>query len=216
MGALSLATTPDPDLSLTRRERRKLELRAHILETALQLFRKQGFHATKVVEICAAADIAHKTFFNHFNSKQHLLRELAHDSVKKLQAEIDSVRQPGLSTPERLRLFFSTVAQNTADAGPMTRELVSELVHVVDDAKQRTEHAQRLHEAFGAIVKDGVAAGDITRRHDPEVLVEVILGTFYAMMFNYAGIDAFPIKAQAVSLAGFLGDALAPRPEENR
>ena len=62
---------------LSRRERRKLEVRGRILKAAGDLFTQHGFQATKVAEICEQADIAQKTFFNHFPSKQHLLREIA-------------------------------------------------------------------------------------------------------------------------------------------
>ncbi len=51
---------------LTRRERRKREVRGRILAAAVGLFDERGFGATKVAEICERADVAHKTFFNHF------------------------------------------------------------------------------------------------------------------------------------------------------
>ncbi|MFP8874097.1 MAG: TetR family transcriptional regulator [Myxococcota bacterium] len=64
----------DTPSDLGRRERRKLETRARIVAAATELFVEKGFPATKVAEICARVDIAHKTFFNYFPSKQHLLR----------------------------------------------------------------------------------------------------------------------------------------------
>ena len=60
---------------LSRRERRKLEMRARILETARELFSDQGFQETRVADVCERADIAQKTFFNHFPTKLDLLRE---------------------------------------------------------------------------------------------------------------------------------------------
>ena len=78
---------------LTRRERRKHEVRTRILEAAKSLFSEQGTGATKVTEICERADVAHKTFFNHFPSKQHLIRELAGASVQTLLADIEAIRK---------------------------------------------------------------------------------------------------------------------------
>jgi len=60
-----------------RRERRKLEVRGRILAASVELFDKKGIEDTKVLEICERADVAHKTFFNHFPSKRHLLRVIA-------------------------------------------------------------------------------------------------------------------------------------------
>ncbi|MBW2386569.1 MAG: helix-turn-helix transcriptional regulator [Deltaproteobacteria bacterium] len=83
-------TSETPDLG--RRERRKLEVRNRILEAGSQLFESQGIDATRVQEVCALADVAHKTFFNHFPSKRHLLREIAQAGVDQLLLDIEEVR----------------------------------------------------------------------------------------------------------------------------
>ena len=210
---MSIAVPIDP-ADLSRRERRKLELRNRILEAAGELFTQHGFAATKVADICDLADIAHKTFFNHFPTKQHLLREIAHLGMDQLLVDIEEVRKAELSTRDRLLRFFETVAQHSAEAGPMNRELVTELVHVLNDSEEKSESAQKMLDAFGAIVADGLAAGDITKRHDPETLTEMILGAYYVLMFNYANLETFSIRKQAAALARFLGDALAAGPEE--
>ena len=84
----------------------------------LDLFQRHGFQQTKVAEICDGADVAHKTFFNHFPSKLHLLREIAHQGLDQLLVDIENVRKEQPSTPDRLLQFFRLVALHTADAGP--------------------------------------------------------------------------------------------------
>ena len=56
------------------RERQRLELRSHIYETALELFRSRGFTETTVQQITSVAGIGKGTFFNHFPSKDHVLQ----------------------------------------------------------------------------------------------------------------------------------------------
>jgi AcrR family transcriptional regulator len=209
---VSIAEPLPSDLS--RRERRKLEVRGRILEAAADLLTQHGFHATKVADICDRADIAHKTFFNHFPSKQHLLREIANYAIDELLVDIETARKRERSTARRLAAFFSVVAERTAEAGPMNRELVTELVHVVHASSVKSEQARKLHDGFAGIVADGLEAGDVTRRHDAETLTEMILGAYYVLMFNYANLDDYPIEKHATAVARFLGDALAPHPEE--
>ena len=211
---MSASSAPD-FVDLSRRERRKLELRGRILEASAGLFEEKGFKATKVSEICERADIAQKTFFNHFPTKQDVLREIAHYCVDQLRGDVEAVTKAELSTSERLLEFFGHMAEGIIQAGPMNRELVTELVHVLNNGEERSEPATMLLDAFGAIVRKGLDAGEVTRRHEPETLTEMILGAYYVLMFNYANLEAFPIAQHADASARFLADALAPHPDEN-
>ncbi len=55
------------------REQKKALLRNKIYETAMALFREQGYEETTVNQITQRAKVAKGTFFNHFPSKEHLL-----------------------------------------------------------------------------------------------------------------------------------------------
>jgi len=65
--------SPDKRVCKTLRERKKAETRTTVIKTAHQLFRKQGFDATKVEEICEACEISKRTFFRYFPDKEALV-----------------------------------------------------------------------------------------------------------------------------------------------
>ena len=209
-----MATSEPPDLS--RRERRKLEVRNRILDAAIALFDVGGFEATRVAEICERADIAHKTFFNHFPSKQHLLREIARVAVDQLLHDIEDARKQPVGTSERLRFFFERIADNADAAGLMRPELVHEIIRVCHGTDLEPEQARKLHRAFSALVHDGLEAGDVSPEHDPETLTEVLMGTFYALMFNWSNFEAYPLRRNALAAARFLGRSMGatPPPED--
>jgi AcrR family transcriptional regulator len=207
------STESSPELS--RRERRKLEMRARILEAARELFSEQGFQQTRIAEVCDRADIAQKTLFNHFPTKLDLLRAIAQMGIEELMFEIEGIRKADLGTRERIHRFFDTVAAHITAAGPSNRELLVEIVHLISgDATERSDQVRRLHAAFRGIVEDGLALGDVTRRHDPQALTEMILGAYYVLIFNYANLDDFPIRERGHASARILADALAPHSEE--
>jgi len=198
---------------LGRRERRKLEVRGRILEASVERFQENGIEGTTVGEICELADVAQKTFFNHFQSKRELLREIARDGVEKLLVSIEEARKDGSTSAERIERFFEAVAEHADEAGPMQRELLSEIVHIGHESGDGPEQARKLHDAFATIVRDGLAEGDLTRRHSPETLTEMLMGGYYVLMFNWANLDDYPLHARALETARFLVDAMAETDE---
>src|SRR5580704_17255668 len=55
------------------RERKKARTRASLREHALRLFREQGYQATTVEQIAAAAEVSASTFFRYFPTKEDLV-----------------------------------------------------------------------------------------------------------------------------------------------
>lgn len=91
------------------RERKKQERRALIEDTALGLFERDGFDATTVEDIAAACDIAPRTFFSYFATKDDLV--LA-DYADRLARILDAVSDRPDDEPAwpALQAAFATVA----------------------------------------------------------------------------------------------------------
>lgn len=211
-----MAERAAPELG-TRRARRVREVREKILAAAVALFDEQGFDATKVTDICDRADVANKTFFNHFPTKNDLLRAIASIALEEFLAKIEDARKAPGTTRERLHALFGRIADDALAAGPMHRALLAEIIHVAHESGTEGEQARRLHQAFRAILRDGRAAGDVATTHGLEVQTDMLLGAFYALMFNWANLDGYPLRRQALAAARFLADAFAPpRIEERR
>lgn len=52
----------------------------------------------------------------------------------------------------------------------------------------------------------GRGGGRFPRKHS--IQTELLLGTYYALMFNWANLEDYPIRRQAQAVARLLGDAL--------
>ena len=77
------------------RERKKARTRASLREHALRLFREQGYQATTVEQIAAAAEVSPSTFFRYFPTKEDVVLQDDMD-VRMVEA---FARQPRELTP---------------------------------------------------------------------------------------------------------------------
>jgi len=191
----------------SRRERRRLEIRERILETALFLFEAQGYEATTVTEIVRRADIAYGTFFNHFPSKLHLLREISDLALQDLFENVEEVRKRPGSFAEHLVTLFESSAERAEDKGPQMRELTGAMMALAFP-ETAGQDDRRIRLAFRRILEDGLAAGEVREGIDLDTLTDVVVGTWYSMFLSWVHFDDYPLRKRASSAARFLADTL--------
>jgi AcrR family transcriptional regulator len=88
------------------RERKKARTRAAIRAEALRLFREQGYHATTVEQIAAAAEVSPSTFFRYFPTKEDVVLQ---DDLEPLLAEAIEHQPPELGVVAAVRASLRTV-----------------------------------------------------------------------------------------------------------
>ncbi len=192
-----------------RYQRRRQETRNRIVEAGGGLFVERGVQATKVAEICEAADVAQQTFFNHFPSKRDLVREIALQGHAAFLASVEAAHRAGADTRERLALLLESFHARIDEARPVHHELISESIHIAQ-GDHDPERARQIQSALGGLLRAGIEAGDVTRRHDLEDLVDLVFGALTLLALEWASREDFPIAARAARMARLLADALAP------
>jgi AcrR family transcriptional regulator len=199
----------------SRIERRRRATAERIVTAAGVLFGERGVEATTVAEICARADVAHQTFFNHFPTKQDLVREIARIGHAFFLDAIGTALEKGRTTGDRLAHLFATVHEAAAAAGPMHQDLVSETYREAL-AVREGERERAIHLAIERLVRRGRAEGDVSRDHAIEDQAALIFGGFSQLMFEWTHRRDFPIADRSARMARLLADALAPRQRSSR
>ena len=134
------------------RERKKQQTREAIHHAAMKLFAERGFEATTIADIAAAADIAPRTFFSYFATKE----EAVFAKFESLYADFDRMlreRPQGMSALEALRQWISVAAKEYAgdfDYAKLELRLRRESPAVsACDLQHTRQFERRLAEAVG-------------------------------------------------------------------
>src|ERR1700757_4855255 len=92
------------------RERKKARLRQQIVETAIRLFRKQGYEKTRVDDIVKILEISQPTFFRYFPSKDAVLRDVGKRGFECIAERLKSELSTKANTAERLHRLYHAMA----------------------------------------------------------------------------------------------------------
>lgn len=188
---------------MTRTERRKQEVRERILQAAFDLFLSQGVEATKIEDICERADVANRTFFNHFATRQDMLAALAEKRLLNLRDVL--LDRSGEPVAARLTGLFDDIATALIGSGDTYREMIGAMLATTGLGLRR---GYGLHEAFLELVKDGVARGEVTRKHDPHTLADIIVGALVGGVVNWTIEETYSLDTGLHDLALALVDLL--------
>ena len=90
------------------RERKKQRTREQIVEAAMRLFAERGYQATTIADIASAADVAPRTFFSYFPSKEAVV---FHSVDRDLDALASALRDrlPGETAFDALRRWIDAM-----------------------------------------------------------------------------------------------------------
>jgi AcrR family transcriptional regulator len=95
--------------------------REQLLEVALEVFARQGYHQASMNEIAEAAGVTKPVLYQHFESKEGLYLELLHDVAEKLTEAVlkgtADATGPRDQVERGFRAFFEWMAEKPARFG---------------------------------------------------------------------------------------------------
>ena len=90
------------------RERKKQRTREQIIEAAMRLFAERGYQATTITDIATAADVAPRTFFAYFPSKEAVVFHNVDRDLDSLASALRN-RLPGETAFDALRRWIDAM-----------------------------------------------------------------------------------------------------------
>jgi AcrR family transcriptional regulator len=134
------------------RERKKQRTREQIVEGAFKLFHERGWHATTVADIAAAADIAPRTFFAYFPSKEAVVFYDFEPVFASVKATVEQ-RPEGETAIDALRRWLDEslpAKRNHSEKGELRKCLIA-------DEPALAAHSRHLLARFEDVLREGVA-----------------------------------------------------------
>jgi AcrR family transcriptional regulator len=166
---------------LSRRERKKRDTHQRLMETAVRLFREQGYDATTVEQIAEAADVAKGTFFNYFETKEAILPALVEWHLKQVEEALLPERGAPVSPVARIKLLLGLVAQDPLSQPAMVQRLFAAGMH----HQQDVHPGRALTRLLAEQVRQAQAAGEICPDVDSFYAACVIRAMFFQQMMMW-------------------------------
>ncbi len=151
-----------------------MEKRRQILDAAIRVFARQGFHSARVSDIAAEAGVAYGLVYHYFDSKEQMLNELFTerwslllDAIRQADVELDSPRdklgaaagfiiESYRHNPELMKVIIVEVTRAANSFGRThlaeIREAYDQIAKIVADAQQAGEFRGDVSPDFAAML----------------------------------------------------------------
>ena len=160
------------------RERKKQRTREAIVEAALRLFEERGFDQTTIADIAEAADIAPRTFFGYFPSKEDVVFADFQDVFDGLAARL-SDRPEQETAIDAIREWIAGLLEemDPADDRERCRK------RVIGDSPALADHNRALMGRIEELLAENIARdlddqpGDVR----PRMIAAAVIGALSAL-----------------------------------
>jgi len=168
-----------PGISL--RERKKIKTRILVQKQAMRLFRKQGYEATSVEQIAAAAEISPSTFFRYFPSKEDLI---LYDPLDMTIIEVFRDQPLNLGIIPAIRATIHEAFKNLSDEEIAEMQEKERIMRAVPALRARSiDELIKSLDSFAKVLAErlGRSSDDLVVRTVVGAIMGVIMSVYFAV-----------------------------------
>lgn len=159
------------------REHAAVDKRARILEAAIHVFARHGYHGARVSDIAREAGIAYGLVYHYFRNKEEILASMFEERWSRFLAVVEAIASGPARSVEKLE----AVAKIVLEAFRVRPDWVKVLVLEIQRSSrfsdpERIRAVGRLFEQVARIVRAGQEAGELRRDVEPQVACFAFLG----------------------------------------
>lgn len=137
-----------------------VDKRRQILDAAVRVFARQGFHATRVSDIADEAGVAYGLVYHYFRSKEEVLNELFAERWSLLLAAIEEADKAGGPHRDRLAKVAMFIVDSYRYDPDLMKVIIVEVTRAANSFGQtHLAEIRRAYESIAKIVADGQEVG---------------------------------------------------------
>jgi TetR/AcrR family fatty acid metabolism transcriptional regulator len=147
-----------------------------ILDAAVRVFARKGFHASRVGDIAEEAGVAHGLLYHYFDSKDHVLEAVFQENWSVLVSRIASVEESDEPAADQLRHVAAIVLRTWLHLPDVVRVVVREFGRSPELGARVGELEQPI-DAIERVIARGIERGEFRGDVDPRVAATVVYGS---------------------------------------
>ena len=151
------------------------EKRRLILDAAVRVFARSGFHTSRVGDIAEEAGVAHGLLYHYFSSKDEVLETIFREQWGILVDRISAIEESGEPAVDQLRHVAAVVLRNWRHQPDVIRVLVREIARS-PEVQQRIGELVKPIAAVQRIIERGQASGELRADLQPQFAAVAFYG----------------------------------------
>lgn len=169
--------------------------RRQILDAAVRVFARQGFHSTRVADIADEAGVAYGLVYHYFSSKEQVLGELFSVRWALLLAAIEEADRGTASPRDKLAAVASFIIESYRHDPELMKVIIVEVTRAANSfGRTHLAEIRDAYESIAGIVAKGQEAGAFRRDIDPIFASMVFYGAIEQMLSGWI-FDVIPSAA---------------------
>lgn len=165
------------------------------LDSAMDLFWRQGYEATSVHDLLAEMGIGRGSMYDTFGDKRALFLAALDRFEETRVSRADGILASSASAVEGIRRLFETTIEGLVSYEPrrgclLANTAVELAPHDEEVAARISRYVRRTEDAFERALARGRAAGEVPANKDPKALARFLVSTLHGVrVLARAGVD---------------------------
>jgi TetR/AcrR family transcriptional regulator, fatty acid metabolism regulator protein len=191
--------------------------RRAILDAAITVFARQGFHSARVSDVAAEAGVAYGLVYHYFDSKDQMLNELFSERWQLLLEASREVQESDASPRNKLAGVANFIIESYRHEPELMKVIIVEVTRAANSfGRTHLPEIRKAYDLVAGIVADAQRTGEFRDDVDPNFSAMVFYGAIEQLLTGWIfdlipGTDDDYERAKQLVIETICG-GLEPRP----